>query len=428
MRLPGVCTTLRRGITVVALVLLGLTPAHTLSGTASQATTTETRALWVLRSSLGSRESIATLVRTARENGFNTLLVQVRGRGDAYFTSALEPRATELQRQPASFDPLATVLAASHEAGLRVHAWVNVNLVSSAADLPIAPTHVVHRHPEWLMIPRELSQELERITEESPAYIGKLARWTRAQSAGVEGLFVSPIIPAAANHLDAVVRDLATRYDLDGVHLDYARYPTERFDYSRGAIREFRAAVRPTLPVALRRELDARESNDPLAYPDSLQSEWKAFRIERLTALVARLRKTIKSTRETAMVTVATAPDIREARDHRLQDWGAWLQAGLVDAVCPMAYTPEPARFADQIAAAREISGGRAIWAGIGAYRLPPAQTIENIETARRLGAAGVVLFSYDSLVDPRQSSPDHIALVGRLAFAKPATTSDSTR
>ncbi len=80
------------------------------------------------------------MVRTARDHGFNTLLVQVRGRGDAYFTSSLEPRAAELQRQPASFDPLATVLAEAHEAGLRVHAWVNVNLVSSAADLPSAPS------------------------------------------------------------------------------------------------------------------------------------------------------------------------------------------------------------------------------------------------------------------------------------------------
>ena len=59
------------------------------------------------------------------------------------------------------------------------------------------------------------------------------------------------------------------------------------------------------------------------------------------------------------------------------------------------------------------------MWAGIGAYRLPAAQTMENIETARRLGAAGVVLFSYDSLVDPRQSSPDYIAVVGRSAFAE---------
>src|SRR5690242_19753955 len=66
----------------------------------------EVRALWVTRSSLTSPGAIATLVTTAHQQGFNTLLVQVRGRGDAYYTSALEPRSADLARQPASFDPL----------------------------------------------------------------------------------------------------------------------------------------------------------------------------------------------------------------------------------------------------------------------------------------------------------------------------------
>ena len=86
-----------------------------------------------------------------------------------------------------------------------------------------------------------------------------------------------------------------------------------------------------------------------------------------------------------------------------------------------------PERMRDQIAAAVNVSGG-AVWAGIGAYRLPPAQTIDNIQTARRLGAAGVVLFSYDSLVDPRQPAADYIAVVGRAAFAAPAAASDGAR
>ena len=84
-----------------------------------------------------------------------------------------------------------------------------------------------------------------------------------------------------------------------------------------------------------------------------------------------------------------------------------------MDAVAPMAYTPEPGRFAQQIAAARDVAGGGAIWAGIGAYRLTAAQTIENIQTARRLGTAGVVLFSYDSLIDPRQA-PARNVRIGR--------------
>jgi uncharacterized lipoprotein YddW (UPF0748 family) len=377
----------------------------------------ETRALWVQRTSLSSPASINAMVRTAHDNGFNTLLVQVRGRGDAYFNHGLEPRAADLQRQPPTFDPLATVLASAHAAGLSVHAWVNLNLVSSAVDVPSAPTHVVRRHPEWLMVPRDLAQELWKIKEQHPAYVTKLARWTRAQPGELEGLYVSPIVPAALDHINAVVRDLVTRYPIDGVHFDYARYPSDRFDYSRRAVREFRTAIRPTLSAATRRTIDAREAKDPLAYPEGLADHWKAFRIARMTQSMTRLRATIKAVRPTATITVAVKPDLEEARTHRFQDWGAWLQAGLVDGICPMAYTQEPARFAEQIAAARGAAGTHRLWAGIGAYRLPVAQTIENIATARRLGADGIVLFSYDSLIDPRQSAPDYFALVDRGAF-----------
>jgi dihydrodipicolinate synthase/N-acetylneuraminate lyase len=86
-----------------------------------------------------------------------------------------------------------------------------------------------------------------------------------------------------------------------------------------------------------------------------------------------------------------------------------------------MAYTIEPAKFAEQIAAARDAAGARVVWAGIGAWRLSPRETIQNIQTARRLGASGIVLFSYDSLTNPRQApSPDYLETVSRGAFARP--------
>lgn len=377
----------------------------------------EIRALWVLRTSLASADRIEALVRSAREYGFNTLLVQVRGRGDAYFAGGLEPRAADLQRQPAGFDPLATVLRAAHGAGLRVHAWVNVNLVASAAELPVARDHLVHRRPDWLMVPREIAQELAAVDSESPAYVGKLARWARSQSADIEGLYASPIVPGAADHVTAVVRDLARRYPIDGVHFDYARYPNERFDYSRAAIAEFRAYVRPRLDAIRRLQIDREEADDLFAWPDARLQEWRMFRVARMTALITRLRTAVKAERPGAIVSVATKPDLREAYDHRLQDWRTWLENGLVDVVCPMAYTPESDRFSEQIAAATAVAGGGAIWAGIGAYRLSPTQTIENIRTARRLGAAGVVLFSYDSLTAPRQTPADYLADVSRGAF-----------
>lgn len=413
------------GVAVVvclAYALGGATPrAAGRAPAAGAAASPEMRALWVLRSSLGSPDSISTLVRSAKLAGFNTLFVQVRGRGDAYYAGGVEPRAAELLRQPETFDPLEHVLRAAHGAGLRVHAWVNVNLVSSAADLPRARGHIVYAHPEWLMVPRELALELARIAPSSPGYVGKLARWTRRQATEIEGLYTSPVPAAAVDHLGAVVRALTRRYAVDGVHFDYVRYPNDGFDYSRTTVRAFRDTILPRLPAAQRRQLAAREADDPLAFPDALPDEWRQFRMSRLTALVSRLRAVVRAERPDATVSVAAAADMREALTHKLQDWPRWLERGLIDAVCPMAYTTERERFAEQIAAARAVAGGRAVWAGIGAYRLSPSQTIDNIATARRLGADGFVLFSYDSMIDARAEAQDYLGVVGRGALGPSA-------
>jgi uncharacterized lipoprotein YddW (UPF0748 family) len=386
--------------------------------TASPDGSGETRALWVLRTSLVSPGSIDTVVREAHENGFNTLVVQVRGRGDAYYRGGVEPMPADLLRQAAAFDPLAAVLQKARAAGIRVHAWVNVNLVSSAVNIPTAREHIIHRHPEWLMVPRELAAALAATAPKSPGYVGKLARWTRGQPDQVEGLYASPVTPSAAAYLETVVRDIVRRYPVDGIHFDYARYPDSRFDYSRTAIAHFRAAMRPRLEEGRRRALDAAERVDPLAYPDAYPAEWRDFRVERMTALMTRLRDAVRSERPAAVVSVAAAPDRAEALSRKMQDWGAWLQDDVVDVVAPMAYTQEPAQFAEQVAAARHAAGSKAVWAGIGAYRLTPSQTVDNIRAARRLGASGIILFSYDSLVSPRQSAGEYLGAVSRAAFA----------
>jgi uncharacterized lipoprotein YddW (UPF0748 family) len=383
--------------------------------------TEETRALWVLRSSLISPASIATLVKTAHEQGFNTLLVQVRGRGDAYYTTDLEPRASDLSRQPASFDPLATVLSDAHAAGIRVHAWVSLNLVSSAVELPVSADHVIYQHPDWLMVPRPIAQDVAHLDPRNPGYVGKIARWTRGELETVEGLYLSPLEPEAAAYSTRIVADLARRYPIDGIHLDYARYPNPQFDYSRFAIAEFERDMAGHMTAAERRAMDAETATDLFAYPDRFPEQWKAFRRGRLTDLVASISRAVRAARPDALVTSAVAPDPQDAFNDRLQDWRVWLSTHLVDAVAPMAYTQQPAVFAEQIAAARDIAGGRAVWAGIGSYRLSPAETIENIRTARRLGIGGFVLFSYDSLTGPKAA--DYLSTVSKAAFAAANST-----
>jgi uncharacterized lipoprotein YddW (UPF0748 family) len=356
------------------------------------------------------------MVRAARDGGFNTLLVQVRGRGDAYYQSTLEPRASELTGRP-GFDPLAETIARAHASGLGVHAWIAVNLVSSASELPGSRQHIVYRQPDWLMVPREIAAEMMHVDPRSPEYVGRLARWTRAHAEEVEGLYASPIHPWAAAHLAAVVRELVTSYALNGVHLDYVRYPGSDFDYSRAALQQFKVAIRSEIGVEERREADARERVDPLAYPNLFRDRWTAFRRSRLTGLVMRLKTTIKTARPSAMVSAAVIPDAQDAFERRLQDWRTWLDQDLLDALCPMAYATDVATFATQIRQAMDLAAPRSVWAGVGAYRLPAAETLAHISTARRLGAAGIALFSYDALVTPPHSTST-LSELGRAAFA----------
>lgn len=375
----------------------------------------EVRALWVTRATLTSPEAIVRMIRAADEGGFNTIVVQVRGRGDAFYRSTLEPRAAELAARP-GFDPLAEVIAGAHAAGLRVHAWVNVNLVSSATNLASSPQHILYRHPEWLMVPRELAIEMRTVDPRSPEYVGRLARWTRAHHDEVEGLYASPLHPAAAAHIAAVVSELAGSYAIDGLHVDYARFPNAQFDYSRPAIEQFKQTVRAEISDADRRRADAQEALDPTAYPALFADRWVSFRQSRLTTLMMRVRTAARTVRPDLLISAAVLPDVTVAAESRLQDWRTWVEQGLVDVLCPMAYSPEPQIFERQIADAVAFAGPRRVWAGVGAYRLDPIATLRHITAARRQRAAGIILFSYDALVAPPYSASS-LAELGRAAF-----------
>jgi uncharacterized lipoprotein YddW (UPF0748 family) len=367
----------------------------------------EVRALWVVRTTLTSPSAIAAMVSAAKASGFNTLLVQVRGRGDAYYQGGLEPRPPALASAP-DFDPLSTTIARAHAVGLRVHAWMNVNLVSSAVELPAAREHVIYRHPEWLMVPRALAEDLVGVESRSPEYLGRLARYVRNQRNGVEGLYLSPISQDAALYSVAIARDIAARYAIDGVHFDYIRYPNDQFDYSRDAVWAFRRTVVADLKPADQRRYDARLADEPLIYSEAFPERWSRFRAAALTTLLSQLKQAVRTAQPAARVSVAVVPDPSEAATARFQNWVEWLRGDLIDVACLMAYTTDRATFASQIAAARNLAEGRPVWAGIGAYRLSPGQTVENIRAARRLGMDGVILFSYDSLIEPSRG-PDYL-------------------
>jgi uncharacterized lipoprotein YddW (UPF0748 family) len=397
-------------LTVASVLAVAMAVPIAPVGAQARSAPPELRGVWVLRASLTSSAAIDAVVENARRGGFNAIFVQVRGRGEAFYRSALEPRAGELSGQPAGFDPLARTLTAARRAGLQVHAWINVNLVSSAVTLPRASNHVVLRHPEWLMLPEALALPLRRVEPAAPAYVAELARWTRAAAGQLEGLYLSPISDDARTYTTAIVRELVTSYDLDGLHLDYIRYPAETFDYSALALDAFRRATLSSVNADERRRLDGRTQADPAAWPRAYPDGWAEFRRDQLTRLLTALRATARTTRPRMAVSAAVVPDPDEARRGRLQDWAGWIRSGLLDAICPMVYTADAAEYARLMARVHEAADPYPIWAGIGAYRLRVEETAARVRVARRGGASGIVLFRYDSLSAPARPNAGVLA------------------
>jgi len=280
---------------------------------------------------------------------------------------------------------------------MAVHAWVNTHLVWGSATLPSSPYHLVNEHPEWLAVPQYLARDLIHVDPRDPRFVAGLRQYAADRPETVEGIYTSPSHPEVRERIFAVWMDLVSRYDLDGIHFDYIRFPSPDYDYSHGALQRFRAWVEPRVPAARLRDLQRVVLSDPLAFATALPTEWDEFRRTQITSLVRDIYTAVKARRPELVVSAAVVADAQAAYGHRYQDWRSWLADGILDIAVPMAYTPDNGTFRAQVRTARDAAGSRErVWAGIGAYMNTVDGTLNKIDVARAEDAGGVVLFSYD--------------------------------
>lgn len=380
----------------------------------------EVRAMWVVRFTLAREETVRTMIDDAASAGINTLLVQVRGRADAFYDSSLEPRGESMAGD--DFDPLALTIELAHARGIAVHAWVNTHLVWGPAALPEDPRHLLHTHPDWLAVPRELGVELAPVDPFEPRFVESLIRYAAENPGTVEGVYTSPSHPEVQDRVHQIWLDLANRYELDGIHFDYIRFPSARYDYSIGALERFRLWLRGAVPPSRFQQLDAAYEADLYAMVDGEPELWADFRRMHVTRLVERINTDLKALRPRLTISAAVIADTDLALDDRFQDWPEWLERGLIDVAVPMAYTPDLRRFRDLVADARAATPNeRRVWAGIGAYMNETDGTVRMIDVARSASFGGVVLFSYDWTVgEGRGDGPvSYLQRIGEARFGR---------
>jgi uncharacterized lipoprotein YddW (UPF0748 family) len=376
----------------------GATPADTArAGVAPADSMRVVDYLWVVRTALLDPADIPRVIDRAREMGVRGLLVQVVGRGDAYYRSSLLPRSQAYGAKAAAdtaYDPLLELVRAGHAAGLEVHAWMNCMLVWSAPEPPRDHQHVFFAHPEWMARMKD-GRRLSQLT------------LRERRRLGVEGAYLAPAHPAVRTFLASVAAEIARGYAVDGIQLDYIRQPGVEVGYDPETRAQF----------ALRTGVDPKRfATLPTSERAAMDSIWADFQCAQVTATVREVRDSLERVRPGLSLSAAVLADTLEARNHHAQAWMDWVRTGLLDRAFVMCYAAPVQTVMSQLVtyAATFGNAGRVV-PGIAVYNTSPALAAAKILGARELGFPRLALYSYDALGENSSYWP---ALRGSMAAA----------
>ncbi|MBR6433796.1 MAG: family 10 glycosylhydrolase [Bacteroides sp.] len=283
------------------------------------------------------QDELIEILDKLKAANFNTVLFQTRTRGDVLYQSSIEPYNSILTGKVGGdpgYDPLTFAIEECHKRGMECHAWM--------VSIPLGnKKHVA-------------SLGKESVTKKKAAICVPYKN----------EYFLNPGHPQTKEYLMSLVREVVKRYDVDGVHFDYLRYPEnaprfpDGYDYKR---------------YAKGRSL----------------AQWRR---DNITDIVRYIYKEVKALKPWVKVSTSPVGKYRDTSRYSSRGWNAyhtvyqdvqgWLGEGIQDQIYPMQYF-RGNHFYPFALDWKEQSNGRHIIPGLGIYFLDPAEgnwTLDEIE------------------------------------------------
>lgn len=285
---------------------------------------------------------------------FNTVLFQTRLRGDVIYPSAIETFAESLTGHTGKnpgYDPLQFAIEECHKRGLELHAWLVCIPIGNKRQVTLLGKNCV--------------------VKKQPALCKQFnGSW-----------YLDPGNPGTADYLSRIAKEITSRYDIDGIHLDYIRYPEqgEKFP-DKDTYRKY-----------------------------GKKQELKQWRRDNITRIVARIYAEVKQLKPWVKVSSSPIGKFNDTRRYSSFGWNAystvyqdaqkWLNDGIQDALFPMMYF-QGNHFYPFALDWKENKNERWIVPGLGIYFLHPKEQnwkvdeiIRQIYFSRRIGLDGQAYF-----------------------------------
>ena len=285
---------------------------------------------------------------------FNTVLFQTRLRGDVVYPSAYETFAESLTGHTGKnpgYDPLQFAIEECHKRGLELHAWLVCIPIGNKRQVGLLGKDcIVKKQPK-------LCKQFN-------------GSW-----------YLDPGNPGTAEYLSQIAKEIVSRYDVDGIHLDYIRYPEqgEKFP-DKDTYRKY-----------------------------GKKQDLKQWRRDNITRIVRRIYTEVKQLKPWVKVSSSPIGKFNDTRRYSSFGWNAyetvyqdaqkWLNEGIQDALFPMMYF-QGNHFYPFALDWKENKNDRWIIPGLGIYFLHPKEQdwkideiIRQIYFSRKIGLDGQAYF-----------------------------------
>lgn len=319
---------------------------------------------------LRQQKELCEILDRLKAANFNTVLLQTRLRGDLIYPSSIETFAESLTgntgRNP-GYDPLAFAIEECHKRGMELHAWL--------VTIPAGNTRQVK-----LLGKNSVVRKNRKICK---LYRGN---W-----------YLDPGNPETKEYLSHIVKEITARYDIDGIHFDYIRYPegAENFP-DTDSFRKY-----------------GRGKN------------LKQWRRDNITDIVRRLYTDIKALKPWVKVSSSPIGKYRDTNRYTSRGWNAydvvhqdaqkWLKEGIHDALFPMMYF-QGNNFYPFALDWKENCSNRWVIPGLGIYFLSPdeqnwplAEIVRQIHFTRQVRLNGQAYFRNRFLLDNTKGILDEL-------------------
>jgi uncharacterized lipoprotein YddW (UPF0748 family) len=217
------------------------------------------------------------------------------------------------------------------------------------------------------------------------------------KASGIEGYYLSPFSAGVREHTVDVILELVDRYPVDGVHLDYVRFPGPDYGFDVGVRTKF-ALEWGIDPVLLRNDLAGTAAVIGNGAVAALDSVWIDRRGQHVDSMVIAIREAVGD----LPLSAAVVPDPVEARVEKGQAWTEWIHRRWVDFVIPMAYNYRPEEMLEWVRILHNTVGRDKMLVGLAIYGGRDAYVDRSINVLRADRVSGFSIFSYNVLAERR--------------------------